>query len=84
MVLKLFNNVYPSLQSKLILFVGLFSVLYFYKKSSLKRSTCALIAILINAYLIDWLVHGKCGFMAWLYILLNVMGTLVIITGTCG
>jgi hypothetical protein len=75
------NKLYPSLQSKIVLITGLFVVLFFNNKPSALKITMGILGVLVNAYLINCLVHGDCGIMAWLYVAMNILGTYVIMAG---
>jgi hypothetical protein len=82
-MIQLFNKLYHNIQSKLVILIGLISVYFVYKKTNWERSVCILIATMINAYLINHLANGNCSIMAWIYVILNILGTLVIISGLC-
>jgi hypothetical protein len=79
--MSLINRLYPSTQSKVILFTGLLVLFFFTKKFNPIKLTMGLLGVLVNAYLINCLVRGDCGSMAWLYVAMNMLGTYVIATG---
>jgi hypothetical protein len=79
--MNIINQVYPSVQSKVILFTGLLVVFFFTKRLTPLRTTMAVLGVAVNAYLINCLVRGDCGAIAWLYVAMNMVGTYVIAAG---
>lgn len=76
---KFLKTIFQSRQSQVILAVGLVMMLLNVKKLDTVKVIAALIAILINAYIINCLLHGDCGIYAWIvvffhsYALYNVL-----------
>jgi hypothetical protein len=78
MFMKEINQMFPSFQSQVMLFVGIAMVLLMARKMS--KTLVLALSVAINAYIINCLVYGDCNKIAWFYVVMNLLATYYMVT----
>lgn len=77
----MFNNLFGSLQAKIILAIGALLLFLHSKNLNSMKLTVSILSILINAFAVNCLVNGQCNVYAWLVVVANLFAINAILSG---
>ena len=77
----MFNNLFGSLQAKIILAIGALLLFLHSKQLNSMKLTIAVLSILINAFAVNCLVNGQCHIYSWLVVVANLFALNAILSG---